>query len=274
MSKEETIFGDDWPYSKAKSALLRSAAVVMRERGPRSATLKNIAGKAGVTEPAIFRHFDGVDGVFISLFAVSELFYGKFVESFKDAEYTGLDRFEASMDRIFAILRDYPDFAYIIAKPDPIYRQYPKLKAMVEKLDASLRAAVLDCLKEAKSAGQLVPTVEQEPFASALIGALFQVMYTWLENVEGYDPRKEGKKIVTALLALARKPGLESKVVKTATAKPATAKPAAAKASAVKPATAKTSAEKPSAAKPVTAKPTAEKSKAAKAAKPVKTTKK
>ncbi len=264
MSKEETIFGDDWPYSKAKSALLRSAAVVMRERGPRSATLKNIAGKAGVTEPAIFRHFDGVDGVFISLFAVSELFYGKFVESFKDAEYTGLDRLEASMDRILAILKDYPDFAYIIAKPDPIYRQYPKLKSMVEKLDASLRAAVLDCLKEAKSAGQLSAAVEQEPFTSAFIGALFQIMYAWLENVDGYDPRKEGKKVVTALLALARKPGLESKVVKTSTAKPAAAKASAAK----------TSAEKPSAAKPVTAKPTAEKTKAAKAAKPVKATKK
>jgi len=259
MSKEETIFGDDWPYSKAKSALLRSAAVVMRERGPRSATLKNIAGKAGVTEPAIFRHFDGVDGVFLSLFAVSELFYGKFVEGFKDTEYSGLDRLESSMDKIFAILKDYPDFAYIIAKPDPIYRQYPKLKAMVEKLDASMRAAVLDCLKEAKSAGQLIAAVEQESFATALIGALFQVMYAWLENVGGYDPRKEGKKIINALFALARKPGLESKVVKPAVVKPSVTKPSAAK-----PTTTKASAAKPS----------AEKSKATKTAKATKTPKK
>lgn len=264
ISKEETIFGDDWPYSKAKSALLRSAAVVMRERGPRSATLKNIAGKAGVTEPAIFRHFDGVDGVFLSLFAVSELFYGKFVEGFKDTEYSGLDRLEASLDRIFAILKDYPDFAYIIAKPDPIYRQYPKLKSMVEKLDASMRVAVLDCLKEAKSAGQLVVNLEQEPFATALMGALFQVMYAWLENVSGYDPRKEGKKVINALFALARKPGQESKVVKPAVVKPPVAKPVAAKPPVAKPA----------AVKPAAAKPSAEKPKAAKTTKAPKTTKK
>lgn len=228
-TKEETIFGDDWPYSKAKSALLRSAAVVMRERGPRSATLKNIAGKAGVTEPAIFRHFDGVDGVFHSLFTVSELFYGKFVECFKDEEYVGLDRLEASADRILAILKDYPDFAYIIAKPDPIYRQYPKLKTMLEKLDAALKAAVLECLKEAKAAGQLVPAVEAEAYATALIGALFQVMYAWVENIDSYDPRKEGKKILGILFALARKPGLESNVAKPKAAKPAVAKPKVAK---------------------------------------------
>lgn len=225
MSKEETIFGDDWPYSKAKSALLRSAAVVMRERGPRSATLKNIAGKAGVTEPAIFRHFDGVDGVFHSLFAVSELFYGKFTEGFKDNEYSGLDRLEASIDKILAILKDNPDFAYIIAKPDPIYRQYPKLKLQVEKMDATLRAAVLDCIKEAKSAGQLVATVDLESYATVLIGALFQILYSWVENVEGYDPRKEGKKVIGALLVLARKPGLESRVVKVPLTKPKAVKP-------------------------------------------------
>jgi hypothetical protein len=84
-------------------------------------------------------------------------------------------------------------------------------------------------------------------------------MYAWLENVEGYDPRKEGKKVVNALFALARKPGLESKVVKPATTKPSSSK---------------TSAAKPAVAKPAVAKPAAEKPKATKAAKPVKATKK
>ena len=125
MSREDTIFGDDWPYSKAKSALLRSAAVVMRERGPLSATPQNIAAKAGVTEPAIFRHFDGVDGVFLSLHTVAELFYGHFAGSFKDDERVGLDRLEAGFERILATLRDNADFAYIIARPDPIFGSIP-----------------------------------------------------------------------------------------------------------------------------------------------------
>ncbi len=224
MSREETIFGDDWPYSKAKSALLRSAAVVIREQGPRSATLKNIAGNAGVTEPAIFRHFDGVDGVFQSLHAVAELFYGRFVASIKTGDGTGLDRLESGAEAIFAILKDHPEFAYIIAKPDPVFRQSPKLKAKVAELNAALRAAIADCLKEAKAAGQLVQEVELEPFATAATGALFQVMYAWLEDVEGYDPRKDGKKVFAGICALARKPGFVPKPAKAKTAAPKAAK--------------------------------------------------
>ena len=127
MSKEETIFGDDWPYSKAKSSLLRSAAIVIREQGPRSATLKNVSARAGVTEPAIFRHFDGVDGMFESLHAVASLFYARFEACLAGEEPTGMDRLEAGVGRIFDALADNADFAYIVAKPDPVFRQYPKL---------------------------------------------------------------------------------------------------------------------------------------------------
>jgi len=214
MSREETIFGDDWPYSKAKSSLLRSAAIVIREKGPRSATLKNVAGKAGVTEPAIFRHFDGVDGVFQSMFVISELFYDKFVSYFDDRESAGLDRLGAAADKIFATLKDNADFAYLLAKPDPVFRQYEKLRVKISGMDARLRAAVVDCLKEAKSAGQLVAAAEVESLATATLGTLFQVMYAWLEDVDGCDPRKDGKKAMGLLFALSRKPGTEAKAPK------------------------------------------------------------
>jgi len=214
MSKEETIFGDDWPYSKAKSALLRSAAVVIRERGPRSATLKNVAGKAGVTEPAIFRHFDGVDGVFMSLHTVSELFYNHFIGCFKNGAGVGFDRLESAFDSIFGTLKEYPDFAYIIARPDPVFRQYPKLKEKVAETDALLNGGILACLKEAKTAGQLVTGVDPDALTTVFAGALFQVMSAWLDDVEGVDPRKEGKKVFGTLCALARLPGTETKVAK------------------------------------------------------------
>ena len=211
MNKEETIFGGDWQYSKAKTALLRSAAIVMRERGPRAATLKNIAGKAKVTEPAIFRHFDGVDGVFQSLYAVSELFYIFFTGCFKNSELAGFDRLDAGLDKILLTLKDNADFAYIIAKPDPVYRQYPKLQEKVLALDGSLRKAVVDCLKEAKSSGQLVLAADIESLATVILGTLFQIMYSWMENVEGSDPRKEGKKVFGMLYSMTRIPGSESK---------------------------------------------------------------
>lgn len=220
INKEDTIFGDEWQYSKAKSALLRSAAVVIRERGPRAATLKNMAGKAGVTEPAIFRHFDGVDGVFHSLYTVTELFYTFFTECFKNDELRGFDRLDAGLEKILLALKDNADFAYIIAKPDPVFRQYPKLQEKVSALDASFKKTIVDCLKEAKSSGELVPAADVESLATITLGTFFQILYSWMESVDKIDPRKEGKKVFGMLSSIARIPGKAP----TAPAKPKTKK--------------------------------------------------
>jgi AcrR family transcriptional regulator len=219
IGKEETIFGEEWPYSKAKSSLLRSAAVVIREQGPRSATLKNIAGKAGVTEPAIFRHFDGVDGLFQSLFIVMELFYGKFLEYFKNPDFVGIFRLEAAYEKILATLKSNPEFAYVLAKPDPIFRQYAKLHARQLEIDAKFRAATLECIKEAKTNSQLLQGAEAEHVATALTGTLHQVMNTWIENVGGYDPLKEGKKTLNVVYGLLKKPGVENVLPKSKASK-------------------------------------------------------
>ena len=229
MSKEDTIFGDDWPYSKAKSTLLRSAAIVMHEMGPRSATLKNIAGKAGVTEPAIFRHFDGVNGVFESLFTVVEMYFGRFQEYYRSEEgYQGLDRMESAWARIIDTLKTNADYAYLLLQPDPVFRQYPKLREKLGELQERDRAGIMECIKEAKAKGQLQPTADAEVVAMGAVGAIVLMLHQWLNDMKGIDPVKESKRIWAGIRAVAQRPGYESAIKPTPkpVAKPAS-KPAA-----------------------------------------------
>jgi AcrR family transcriptional regulator len=206
MSREETIFGDDWPYSKAKTALLRAAAQVMRESGPRSATIKNIAGNAGVTEPAIFRHFDGVEGVFMSLFNVVEMYFDYFDSLYASDELAGIERFEAAFIGILETLKDNADFSYILVQPDPIFRQYPKLKQRLADLRARDKESVMACLKEARSKKQLLATTDPETLALSIVGATMLLMQAWTNDSSGFDLVKEGKKLWNNIKAMAVDP--------------------------------------------------------------------
>lgn len=206
MSREETIFGDRWPYSKAKSVLLRSASQVMREGGPRAATLKNIAGKAGVTEPAIFRHFDGVDGVFQSLFNVVELFFNEFQSYYRTEGLVGLDRLESAYLKIFSTIKENEDFCYLLVQPGPIFSQYEKFRDRLIDLKARDKQSVIECMKEAKAKGQLLPGVDTGAAAMALTGASLLVLQTWTDNPDSLDPIKEGKKIWSGIRMLIQNP--------------------------------------------------------------------
>lgn len=195
MSREETIFGERWPFTKAKSSLLRASSQVMREGGPRAATLKNIAAEAGVTEPAIFRHFDGVDGLFESLFKVVELFFDEFQGYYKQDGLYGLDRLEAAYMDIIAGLKANEDFCYLVVHPDPIFSQYPKLKARLRELKERDKVAVMECIKEAKAKGQLLASVEPEAAAFALVGSALLTLQAWVVDPKAIDPLKTCRKL-------------------------------------------------------------------------------
>jgi AcrR family transcriptional regulator len=169
--------------------------MVMREGGPRAATLKNIAGKAGVTEPAIFRHFDGVDGLFESLFTVVELFYEEFQGYYKADGLVGLDRLEDAYFKIIAALKDNEDFCYLVVHPDGIFRQYPKLRERLAEIKKRDKQSVMDCMKEARAKGQLLAGTDIESAGLSLVGSALLILQAWVAGNAESDPLKDCKKV-------------------------------------------------------------------------------
>jgi AcrR family transcriptional regulator len=185
------IFTSDpsWPYTKAKTAVLAAASAVIREEGPRAATLKNIATRAGITEPAIFRHFDGVDGLFGGLFNVYERIYGRSVEAFS-ADGQGLDKLRAASFAIVDAVAASRDFAYVLVYARHVFRGYPDLKSAVAKNDAQDQAQVLACINEGIKSGEVRSDIDPVSAAVSLIGGIYVTSVMWIESGFGFDIRE------------------------------------------------------------------------------------
>lgn len=268
MDKEQIIFQDDWPYSKAKTVLLRSAALVMREKGPRSATLKNISLKAGVTEPAIFRHFDGVNGLFQSLFDVVVLFKEHFQSFYNPSGLIGLERLEYQNMRVVNIYKNNPDYAYIITNADTIFKGYPKLVKKLDELKQKETSLINSCMREAKNKSQLNANADPDTVIKCFSGAFNNIVAEWLVNPVAASLEKETRKTWSSIVALVKATSWKPATIELSKDEPAKkaapAKSVPAKA-APKKAPAKTAAAKPKAAsKPATAKKTATKTTAKK----------
>jgi AcrR family transcriptional regulator len=185
------IFASDtqWPYTKAKTAVLVAASVVIREEGPRSATLKNIATKAGITEPAIFRHFDGVDGLFSGLFTAFQRIYERSFESCSTDDLHGLSKLRAMSVDIAECLAASRDFAYILVYGRHVFRGYPDLKAKVSECDVKGEVLVLDCVNEGLKSGELRSDLDPVSIATMFIGAFYTTAIFWIESGFAFDIR-------------------------------------------------------------------------------------
>lgn len=182
------IFASDpsWPYTKAKTAVIAAASAVIREEGPRAATLKNIAIKAGITEPAIFRHFDGVDGLFGGLFSAYERVYERSAAAFA-AEGKGLAKLREASLALVGNLAASGDFAYIVLFARHIFRGYPELKAKVAEHDARDQANVLAGVGEGIKSGDIRSDIDPVSAAVSLMGGVSDTVTLWIESGFGFD---------------------------------------------------------------------------------------
>ena len=186
MTPEIFVTDPSWPYSKAKTAVLTAASAMIREDGPRAATLKNIATRAGITEPAIFRHFEGVDGLFEGLFSAYERVYERSAKAFL-AEGKGLAKLRDASLTLVENIAASDNFAYVLLFARHIFRGYPELKARVTANDAKDQAAVLACVNEGIKAGDIRSDIDPVSTASSLIGGIYVTAVLWIESGCAFD---------------------------------------------------------------------------------------
>jgi AcrR family transcriptional regulator len=187
------IFTSDpaWPYSKAKTSVIAAASAVIREEGPRAATLKNIATRAGITEPAIFRHFEGVDGLFEGLFSAYERVYLRSAAAFSaEGKGKGMSKLREASFALVDNIAASRDFSYILMNARHVFRGYPDLKAKVAENDAKDHGAVLACIAEGVKSGEVRSDIDPVSAASCLIGGIYFAALMWIESGFDFDIRE------------------------------------------------------------------------------------
>jgi len=189
MTPDIIASDSEWPYSKAKTAVLLAAASVIREEGPRAATLKNIAGRAGITGPAIFRHFDGVDGLFSGLFSAFERIADQCDRAY-DTEETGLARLRDVMNGLVDVLASSGDLAYIVLNAGLIFRGYPDLLGRVMELKRADERKALDCIAKGVSCGEIRSDLDPDTILATSLGLLRFTAEAWIESAFGFDLRE------------------------------------------------------------------------------------
>lgn len=144
--------------------------------------------------------------MFQSLFEVVTMYYGRFQGFYTESGLVGLDRLEYAYLRILATLKADSDFAYLIMQPDPIFREYPKLRDKLAELKQRDKASVAACIKEAKAKNQLLASADPDMVGASIVGSTSLMINAWLNDGSPADIEKEGRKIWSGIRAVIQHP--------------------------------------------------------------------
>ena len=177
------------------------AIEMIGEGGLSGLTMRRLSERLGVTEPALYRHFENKTAILAAMLTVLE------AETYERLPLEGAatpGALVAHFDRLFALLTERPAIATVVFL-DEFAATAPELQAMVRKLLAknhdrlTTAFATMQAHAPAEDGTALAATADPDSLATLLLGGVRLVVREWRLNGCRSDLAARGRRLVAAL---------------------------------------------------------------------------
>ena len=184
--------------------ITKVALELISEKGIQGLTIKNLARKIGITEPAIYRHYDSKIDILI---AVLDLFKQNTEQLFEKElknEGKAIDKIEHLFTKHFNSFSATPALVSVIFSEE-IFRNEPvlidKIAEVMGKNDKILNTIISNGQKN----GEIRTDIEAKYLSTIVMGTLRLFVKKWQFSAFSYDLPREGKKLIDSIKTLITK---------------------------------------------------------------------
>ena len=184
--------------------IINVALELISEKGIQGLTIKNLAKKIGITEPAIYRHYDSKTDILIAVLDLfkqnTELLYEKQLN--KNA--SALEKIEHLFAKHFDSFSVTPSLVSVIFSEE-IFRNKPELVNKISEVIDNNDKILTAIIEKGQKSGEIRSDIEANYLSTIIIGTLRLFVKKWQFSGYSYDLSMEGKKIIDSVKRLIRK---------------------------------------------------------------------
>ena len=184
--------------------ITKVALELISEKGIQGLTIKNLAKRIGITEPAIYRHYDSKTDILI---AVLELFKQNTKQLFEkelNNEGKAIDKIEHLFTKHFNSFSATPALVSVIFSEE-IFRNEPvliaKISEVIDKNDKILTTIII----KGQETGEIRTDIEAKNLSTIIMGTLRLFVKKWQFSAFSYNLPEEGKQLIESIKLLIAK---------------------------------------------------------------------
>ncbi len=181
--------------------ITKVALELINEKGIQGLTIKNLAKKIGITEPAIYRHYDSKTDILIAVLDLFKQNTEKLFEKELSNNGKAIDKIEHLFTNHFTTLSATPSLVSVIFSEE-IFRNeqvlIDKISEVIDKNDKILTTIITNGQKT----GEIRTDIEAKYLSTIIIGSLRLFVKKWQFSAFSYNLPKEGKKLIDSIKLL------------------------------------------------------------------------
>lgn len=167
-----------------KKEILEVSLEILHEKGHRGLTVRNIAGRIGISEPGVYRHFNNKEEIVIKL-AEKVLSENKITAEERDCSSSfGLIR--GILLNLFRSLEEVPLATTILFQGD-LFSEYPEVEKIFMKHQKKNKKKLKEIVEKGQKEGLISENVDPKTFALILMGSIRVMVLEWRNKDFSYS---------------------------------------------------------------------------------------
>ncbi len=184
-----------------QNEIIEKAIELIAENGIQGFTIKNLANAIGVTEPAIYRHFESKTDILQTMLDNLDEATNRFTDEVLSKNYAPLKTLSLILKSYFKIFSEHPYWVAVIFA-DEIFKNDKTLSKRVQKLLSDKEKVFISLIKTAQKNGEIRSDINKKHFTLMIIGSMRLLVKKWELSGFDFDLKKEGSKLIKSLLEL------------------------------------------------------------------------
>jgi AcrR family transcriptional regulator len=171
---------------------------IIAQKGIQGLTIKNLSKEIGISEPAIYRHFESKTDILLAILKNFEEVSSFMNEAMKGGNGTTISKIEFMFSKIIEIFSLEPSHISVIFSEE-IFKNEEVLKDKIVEIMNSKQKSIEDLLIEGQRKGEIRDDIDYITLALIVIGSLRFMVKQWDLKNQRENLNEEGQKLIEGL---------------------------------------------------------------------------
>ena len=191
-------------FTNRQEEIIVTSIDLIAKNGIQGLTIKNIARKVGVSEPAIYRHFNSKIDILLGILSYFRDRISLMLEGINSSQLSSTQQLESIFLDHFKRFTHSPALASVIFSEE-IFQNDKRLSEETLSIMKLNQGRILAIIKEGQKNGEIRADIPEEQLSLIIMGALRIIVTRWRLTGFQFNLEEEGRILWNSLITLIQK---------------------------------------------------------------------
>lgn len=188
-------------YTKRQLQIIDAAIGIIAGQGLEKLTTKNLAAEIGITEAALYRHFENKTDMIRMILGYFEQISCRVLAEIREAELDPLSSISRFVLDRYELFSQQPALAKVMFSEE-IFRTSPAFTDHYQQIMHKHRNEVIAYIEKGQAAGLICSKLEANQIFRIVVGSMRFIVMQWNLSGQRFDLVDEGTKLLNTIKEL------------------------------------------------------------------------